>query len=292
MQKIRVPLSVRIISWYLIIGCALTIVLMPFMLNNPQFRDTFHALRMSPEIATLVSVLGAVICFIAGIAMLNRRAWGRTIIIAYTPLSALYGLWMYDFQLSIATITPFIIAALAVFFLLRKNVVRYFSDEPEYVTSENEKPVPRIAIAKLPLWRRVIGVIALVVSGFFLYLFTMGFTSLPHPTHGAALPMAGYFGLPFLALLATGNYLRGWARWKMPTGIVLLSSGGVLLLIASVMLQPNALAPGRQANLSNINPAQMAAYGMRVLTAGGIEAGIGALLIFWKFLFRKSLSGS
>lgn len=283
MQKIKAPLSVRIISWYFIIGSAISLLVMPFMLNNAQFRDAYHALNASPEAAVAVSVVGAIICLTAGIAMLRRRAWARVLILVYLPATLVYTLWMYNFVLQLVTILPVIICVLVFFFLTRRKVSIFFSDNPEIETAVEASVRTQPPPPENPLWRRILGVVLLVLAGFFLYLVSMSVASLP-ALSAASWRVFTWFGLPALAFLLAGNWLRSIRRWKTPTGVVFISCGGLLLLIGSALLWQNPLPAKDNQSVQTItvDSAQLKRTGLRLSVASIPIALLGVGLIIWQ----------
>ena len=279
------PLAVSIVGWYLIVASIGSVVTLPIVLYFPAGVEAYRKVGISPTTAAITAIVGALVCGAAGFAMMRGRAWGRTLWSAYGVLSLVYTAWLYKFQsLALVVILPGIIVALTIYFLTRPHVNAYFAGEVWQTSEENQPSGDRpLAPARPPraLWMKIVGVILLVFAGFFLYMLMIFAASVPVGQVEKALPSLALFAALFAGFAGGGMFLWGYWRWKMLSGILLVSAGGVMLLIGFVLMQSNAFTQGSP----KVDPAAMALMGKKALLVG-LPAVAGGI---WLILRQRSL---
>lgn len=281
------PLAVSIIGWYLIAASAIAVATLPFTLQSEEAQKVFAKLGTSQTLLIITSLLGSVLCLISGVAMLRCLAWGRTLWYAYGVTSAAYTFWLYGATMVFFTLIPVIMLAVTVYFLTRPHVNAYFAGEvwqtPEEMQPASDRP---LLPARPPraLWMKVVGVILLVFAGFFLYMLMIFAASVPAAQVEKALPSLALFAALLAGFAGSGMFLWGYWRWKILSGILLVSAGGIMLLIGLVLMQSEAFTNGSP----KVDPAAMALMGKKALLVG-LPAVAGGI---WLILRQRTLDRS
>ena len=281
------PLAVSIIGWYLIAASAITVATLPLTLSSEEAQKVFAQLGTSQTTLIITSLLGSVLCLVSGVAMLRRMGWGRTLWYAYGVSSAAYTFWLYGLTMVFFNLIPAIMLAVTVYFLTRPQVNAYFAGEEWQASEENPLSNDRPVLPSRParaLWMKIVGVILLVFAGFFLYMLMIFATSVPAGQLEKALPSLALFAALFAGFAGVGMFLWGYWRWKMLSGILLVSAGGVMLLIGFVLVQSNAFTGGSP----KVDPAAMSLMGKKALLVG-IPAVAGGI---WLILRQRTLDKS
>ena len=279
MQKIKIPLAVQIIGWYLLVAGILGILSSPFIFFSTAMREVLKATQQSPEFLAITGILSSVIAIICGHALLKRKHWSRIAYAAYMVGTIIFSFWMYGFKLWLYTLLPLLITIVSVVFLFMPNVNRYFGDDPEFTSEDNTGTAAAAKIAR-PLWRKILANLALVFAGFWLYMsfFVVNgiLDSKRKPDLGGLTTFVG----PTLLLFLLGIWLWNWSRWRKLVGIVDTAVGAFLLLIGGVMFQFDAsmLPKGRQTT----DYAAMKILGLRGLLTGSVILIVGIALIIWQ----------
>lgn len=73
------PISLTILGWLLVVLDAGNLVYLPLSLRNPRAIALLSQYRVRPGVTILVGLIVAMSCIVAGVAILNGRAWGRTL---------------------------------------------------------------------------------------------------------------------------------------------------------------------------------------------------------------------
>lgn len=274
------PLAVSIVGWYLVIASIGSVITLPVILYVPEALDAYRKAGIAPLTAAITAIVGAVICATAGVAMMHGHIWGRTLWAVYGVASLVYTAWLYKFQsLALVVILPGIVVALTIYFLTRPAVNAYFAGEawqtPEESQSASAMPAGPVRPARA-LWMKIVGVILLVFAGFFLYMLMIFAASVPAGQVEKALPTLALFAALFAAFAGTGMFLWGYWRWKILTGILLVSAGGIMLLIGFVLMQSDALTNGAP----KVDPVAMSLMGKKALLVGLPAVAGGIWLIF------------
>lgn len=273
------PLAVSIIGWYLIVASALTVVTLPFTLKSEEATKVFARLGTSQTILIVTSVLGSLVCLVSGLAMLRRIAWGRTLWYVYGAVSAVYTLWLYRGYMLSCTIIPVIMLGVTWYFLSRQQVNAYFAGE-EWQTPEESQGISAMPAGPVrparALWMKIVGVILLVFAGFFLYMLMIFAASVPAGQVEKSLPSLALFAALFAGFAGAGMFLWGYWRWKILSGILLVSAGGIMLLIGFVLMQSEALTNGAP----KVDPVAMSLMGKKALLVGLPAVAGGIWLIF------------
>lgn len=273
------PLAVSIIGWYLIAASALTVVTLPFTLKSEEAAKVFARLDTSQTILSVTSVLGSLVCLASGLAMLRRMSWGRTLWYVYGAVSAIYTFWLYRGYMLSFTIIPVILLGVTWYFLSREQVNAYFAGEewqtPEEGQNDSAMPAGPVRPPRA-LWMKIVGVILLVFAGFFLYMLMIFAASVPAGQVEKALSTLALFAALCAGFAGAGMFLWGYWRWKILTGILLVSAGGIMLLMGFVLMQSDALTNGAP----KVDPVAMSLMGKKALLVGLPAVAGGIWLIF------------
>lgn len=274
------PLAVSIIGWYLVIASIGSLITLPLILYFPETLETYRKAGITPMTAAVTAIVGAVVCVAAGVAMMRGRAWGRTLWSVYGVASLIYTAWLYKFQtLALVVVLPGIVVALTIYFLTRPAVNAYFAGEewqtPEESQSASAMPAGQVRPPRA-LWMKIVGVILLVFAGFFLYMLMIFAASVPAGQFTTALPSLAMFAALFAGFAGSGMFLWGYWRWKILSGILLVSAGGIMLLIGFVLMQSEALTNGAP----KVDPVAMSLMGKKALLVGlpAVAGGIWLIL--------------
>ena len=219
------PPSVTAISWYLIIGGALSLFSPVAQLTSPDGVAVMQALELSPWFIIVSGLVRGVVCITCGAALLNQQKRGRTLYLAYMAVSIpAYLLATDGFDIAILLFQVPVVA-LVLFFLFRPQVNRYFAGEL------HQKPKRLRLLSKYRRGeqsesdlRRVFGVIIMAGGGF---LTSICILVLASAVGAGAVTVLMLLLLPTFAGLFLGAYLWGIDRIRASIGWTLVGAGGV-----------------------------------------------------------------
>ena len=119
------PISLSIIGWFLIVTSALSLLYMPFMLNNPIATRMYAQSPLPASAHLALGVIGGLITVACGYGILKGFNWSRFLYVGWS---------LIGFAISLATLpaTSFILLGLAffavvVFFLFRPAANAWFN---------------------------------------------------------------------------------------------------------------------------------------------------------------------
>jgi MFS family permease len=218
--------------------------------------------------------------------MLQRRNWGRWLIIGVHPVFILIGVIFMPHQLWAAILIPIIMFMAIVVLLTRPSVRNYFLPELE---EQPQAPSRETLVGGTPAqphpFRRVLAVILLSTSGLFLctWLLVLGGLS---KNVGALMLGSMIVGIPVISLFGLGVWAWGWSRWVVLLG-TLLTAAGAWATLFTLLITQLARHPGWPAAAPQVSHEDIA-----TMTSGGIVAGICAAAVGMLLLFRARKRGS
>lgn len=122
------PVSISIISWFLIVsGCLafLGALSLPGIYNNPQYQDLIKAQGGSLGRDLVLAIIGSAVNIISGIVMLKAINWGRYLYLWANGISFLLSFVIHKFNLLI--IPSIILYIVICVFLTRKAASDFFT---------------------------------------------------------------------------------------------------------------------------------------------------------------------
>jgi hypothetical protein len=270
----RRPLSTSIVSWYLLIGGAIALVMVPVSLLNSDATQALEGMNVSPQIMLGTSLIFSTISLIAGIAILRRQNWGKTLYIASMPAGLLFNIYAAGLAYWVSTAFGVAVYGVIVFFLMRPAATRWLKKLPAEATPAAETDATAPVMEAQPVsGGQIAGIILMVLAAFFL----MAWGMMVYPLAGekaALLVMSAIMGIPTLLFAILGIFLWGFRRWKMSLGILLASSGGMLLLMGALMWQSREIIADQ---LRRQSPKADTRFGYKLSEGGFIVGGPMAL---------------
>jgi hypothetical protein len=288
MNTNRRPVSVTIISWYLILVFGLLLVSAPFVLNEPETRKFLAISGASPVAALLLSVAGGIAFISAGVAMLKGKDWGRKLYLSAAPVSLAVTIWLYGTKFIVINIPGLVFYGVLLFFLTRPAVSAYFSGSPEAVILKaGVQPGPGFVESLTA--RKIIGALLLIPGGFILTAWFM--MILPMSASGVeSIIISGIFGFLALMFIVPAVFLWGWRQWAGLLGTLFVSVGGFLLISAVTFYQLPSMEEFHD-QFAKLDPALMGQMAQGSLMFGTGSLVIGGLLILLQRVNSKERSG-
>lgn len=129
------PLSITIISWFLIITSLLSIATTSMTWDDPEVVALMELNTMPLPVQFAMIVIGTLVMLVAGVLMLKGRNAGRMAYVVWTALSMIVGLFTAP---ALAMLIPGLLFFLViVFFLFRSAGNAWFSAGQEVVESDS-----------------------------------------------------------------------------------------------------------------------------------------------------------
>lgn len=118
------PISITIISWFLIVTNIMSVIVTLVNINNPDVKAMMQLSALSLEVQYLMMVIGLIISISCGFLMLSGNVIGRNLYMVWTILSLYIALFTSPLKtLLIPGIIFFMVVA---FFLYRPKANQYF----------------------------------------------------------------------------------------------------------------------------------------------------------------------
>jgi len=284
MNTRRRPISISIISWFLIITAVWTIFYTPFSINNPVTQQIFQATGASPLVALLIGELGGIANITAGAAMLKRRRWGRQLYLIATPVTLILSVLLYGVKFFGILLFGFVMYGVFFVLLTRRPASDYFSNSVSSLTESTDvhsSPVVQEAMTG----KRVASILLLIPGGFILFTWFMMILPMSSSALGLIF-LSAIFGVLASAFVIPAVLLWGRKRWAVVVGTLITSVGGMLLMI-SVMFYSFTTIDAFREQFANVNPTIMEQLILGSLIIGIAAAAIGALLILLQKEYDK-----
>jgi hypothetical protein len=119
------PRSVTVIAWLLIALGGLSLITTTVMIGNPDARALMAKSPISIPVQYAITYVSLLIMLVSGVAMLQRRNWGRYLYAVGSGLGFVIGL--LTSPVKEAMIPGLVIFIIAVFFLFRPKANKYFT---------------------------------------------------------------------------------------------------------------------------------------------------------------------
>ncbi len=286
------PTSATVISWILVVSGALALIIAPLsFVFDSAMRDIVEARRPPISVSMALSTLGALVSLAGGAAMLRRQSWGRTLYLVYTPVSSVAHLALYDFS-PMLLLGP-LVYLVPLWFLTRPAATRYFAMDA--AAEATPTPTPNASRGRIPLARRIVSVVVLVLATYLLLTLGAGLAvmvgavvpMLLEPPASSALPVVLGMLIWLVAvavaigMLVGGMALWGWDARRLVLGVV-LTGGGIWAALTGIVLAGVVWAPGPLSGLGMPPlPSTKGDWGhsMAAMAASGIAGGAASIAI-------------
>ncbi len=123
------PLSVSIISWYLVITGILSLGTLAMTFNDPEIAKVMAVNALPVPMQYLMYAAGILIAIASGMLMLNGNKLGRLLYVSWTAFSL--AVTLISSPMKMVMLPGVLIFALIVFLLYRPNANAYFEEQPE-----------------------------------------------------------------------------------------------------------------------------------------------------------------
>ena len=227
------PKSITIISWLLIASGVLSTLGMLYAFT-PVVRSTWSSMGMDPTFMAANAFAGGAVHIIAGYAMLQQRAWGRTLYVAYIPLSFTASWFMHGDAFSFTVLPGALFFLIILYFLYRPVAEDYFAGSyTPSVAFDRALASHRASERNDSSLKRVFGIVAMGGGGFLTYfcLLIVGFADDPIMQFFLLI----LFGTPAAIALLIGVFLWGKKRWTESVGWTLAVVGTMSVVNAITM---------------------------------------------------------
>ncbi len=119
------PLSVTIISWFLIAASLLTFFSTAVMYNNPEVKSMMELSKVPLSLQYVLILVGTGISVLCGILMLKAKGVGRIVYVVWTSLSFIMSFFTSPDKIML--IPSVVVFLIFVFFLFMPKSNNYFS---------------------------------------------------------------------------------------------------------------------------------------------------------------------
>lgn len=271
------PMSIKIISWYLILCGIISIVTLPLVYNVPYLYKVAAALTSKVDSYTEVSFITGASMLVSGVLIYKRNRAGVNIYAFITPIALVTMTFIYNTKPIVLSgvIAYFII----MYFLFNRTGKSYFNNE--YIENQVDEDglieSDGVQTKKTSIARRIAGCILFLIGDYLfctymVVLFPMIFSMGEGVTVLAVSSIFVMIFLLSLMFIVIGMFIWGRSGWKdlmvigpLIIGIMMVM-GGVGIMIAADMPQLQAAGTRTMELLME--------RGM--LIAGGIHIAIAA----------------
>ena len=118
------PISITIISWFLIVTNIMSVIVTLVNINNPDVKAMMQLSALSLEVQYLMMVIGLIISISCGFLMLSGNVIGRNLYMVWTILSL--SIALFTSPLKTLLIPGIIFFMVFAFFLYRPKANKYF----------------------------------------------------------------------------------------------------------------------------------------------------------------------
>ncbi|MDD8018102.1 MAG: hypothetical protein PHP42_06990 [Bacteroidota bacterium] len=273
------PITVTIISWFLIITSGITLLYLPFSVNNPISAKIFESYGVSKVTVVLYSIAGIAINLTSGIAMLKRKGWGAKLYFYITPVVLLASAMLYNFKMLGMQVWGVAVYVTFLILLTRRAATEYFSDDVS-ISEEPTEPAVQNEAEQTSTGRKVGAVILLIIGGLLLN----GLLSIIVPLSSslaALIITCVILGVMGLAFIIPAIFLWGRKKWAILLGTLFTIMGGTLLL-TGIMLYQFISTPEYKVLFAQLDPAMLGDM-VKSSIVCGIGIGIvGVILLLFQ----------
>jgi hypothetical protein len=264
------PLMVSIVGWFLAIGGLMGPFSVLLLYASRPAVEMWETMGLDPRLVVGASVSTALVQGVAGIAMLKRIAWGRTLYLVYTPLAIIAGAILIHPPIGASSIVGGAVTYGLILFVLTRPGVNGFFDGTiiERPPAIADRARHRKGEANRSDLARVFGVIVGVLGGFLLFpapvILGMRRTFANEvPEAYGPLGLAAFVVMGVAAVvLLIGTLLWGRRRWRAYWGWILVPVG-LEFLIGNATLGAMANNPSfleQTLKGASMDPARMAQF--------------------------------
>ena len=118
------PISITIISWFLIVTSIISVIVTLVNINNPDVKAIMQLSALSLEVQYLIMAIGLIISISCGFLMLAGNVIGRNLYVVWTLLSL--SIALFTSPLKTLLIPGIIFFMVIAFFLYRPKANQYF----------------------------------------------------------------------------------------------------------------------------------------------------------------------
>jgi hypothetical protein len=274
------PVSVTVLSWFLIGSSVFVILYLPFSFNNPQVLKIWAILEISPERVTFLSILSLMVNAGSGAGMLNRKRWGKLLYLFGTPALLAVTAVIYNFKMIETIEWGAGLYLLVLVVLTRTPVTEYFSDTTEKKPAEMGV---QTADGSSVSGKKIGAVVLLIFGGVLLNAWFLMLGPLAH-SFEAVLLFSVIFGIIGAVFIIPAISLWGRKKWAVVLGWLLTTLGAVLLMTGGMLLQFTSI----QDSIAPENPEIFRQMMLSSMLSGMASGTIGALLIYLQRVLNKS----
>lgn len=296
------PVSIAIISWYLIIVSGGAVIFLPFSLHTAATQQFMVVVGASPLASLLIGGIFGIVNVVAGAAMLNKRNWGRSLYLIGAPVGFLFTIIFNGIKLLPLMLSGFVIYAIILVFLFNRRSTEYFlnqtvevplpngsTDQTVSISNATALPVSGIANPEFSITKRIASVLLLIPGGFTVYMWSLLLIPLSSKFQvSGVLMLSGFFFVVSSAFIIPAIFLWGRKRWAVVLGTLLATVSGVLLMIALTSYQLKDFGPEANAAFAKIDPQFLDLLTRGMLFFGIVNGGIAiALIMYQRFRDKK-----
>lgn len=129
------PISIAIISWFLIVTAFISLVASVWAYGNPDVVKMMEMNVLPVSVQYTLTAVGVVLSILCGVLMLKARQSGRTVYVGWTLLSLAIGLFTAPAKMML--LPGLIFFLIIAFFLFRPKANEYFSQGQEGLPSDS-----------------------------------------------------------------------------------------------------------------------------------------------------------
>lgn len=244
------PMSIKIITWYLIICGIISIVMLPLVYNVPYIYKSAAALTLKVDSYTEVSFITGLSMLISGILIYKRKNAGAKIYAFMIPIALLTMVFIYNTKSIV--FSGFVMYFIIMYFLFNKTGKSYFSNEyiENPINDDSLISVDEDQPKKKNIGRRVIGCILFMIGDYFFCTYvTILLPMIFSIGDGVTiLAVASLFLIVFflaLMFIIAGVFIWGRHQWKelMVVGLLIV---GIIVIMGGIGIMIGADIPQMQ----------------------------------------------
>ena len=119
------PISITVISWFLIVGGGLSLINGIASLNNPMVKEIMAKSMLPVPVQYIMFFAGILVTIISGASMLKGKNWARLLYVIWRGMGFLIS--FITSPMRVVLIPGFVFFAVIVFFLFRPQANEYFA---------------------------------------------------------------------------------------------------------------------------------------------------------------------
>ena len=224
------------------------LAMIPTTYGNPQVVEMIRRSGLPVWLHYTLMLVWIVVSLACGVGMLKGKNWSRYVYVTWSILGMTIGFTFTGIQLIVLPSIALLVACAVLLF--RQTANAFFTNQelisdPALVTGSEAHAVPDaldtastvrepVALKKLSTFRRVSSVLLLIVSGFTFYMATFLAFIKPKGTPLPITPLAIVCAIAFVFLLL-GLAVSSFQKWRLRSGIVLVSGCGVTVFVAAML---------------------------------------------------------